>query len=237
MNLFKRLFSLFRPKLKVPSVEDQVLNMEAGVSSFTPPSEREALLAMSENKKLLLLIKKVAKRWNMDFAVLSAFAVIESSLNPKAKAPTSSASGLFQFIEKTWVSLCEMHGKKYGVYTGSLAKETLLDLRFDPELSTEMMGELVRENDVYLTKKLGRPPSVPELYMAHFLGPKQAFDLIQAEKNFPNKLGTEMFPKASKTNTWVFLQKGKALTCRELYKRIHQKLEKAEEDVDAIIGV
>ena len=50
----------------------------------------------------------------MDFSYLMAQASRESSFDPTAKASTSSASGLYQFVEQTWLGEFQQHGGDYG---------------------------------------------------------------------------------------------------------------------------
>ena len=46
-------------------------------------------------------LAQASRATGVDFAYLVAEASVETSLNPNAKAKTSSAAGLFQFIEST----------------------------------------------------------------------------------------------------------------------------------------
>src|SRR5690348_634166 len=70
-------------------------------------------------EQVLKSIKTASTRTGVNFAYLLQQASTESSFNPKAKAKTSSASGLYQFIESTWLSMVKKHGDKYGM--GDLA--------------------------------------------------------------------------------------------------------------------
>ena len=45
---------------------------------------------------------------------MMTLADVESSLSPEAKAPTSSAKGLFQFIDRTWLEIVQLHAADYG---------------------------------------------------------------------------------------------------------------------------
>jgi hypothetical protein len=54
------------------------------------------------------------RRRAWDFSFLMRTASRESGYNPAAKAPTSSAAGLFQFTEQTWLATLKAHGSKYG---------------------------------------------------------------------------------------------------------------------------
>jgi soluble lytic murein transglycosylase-like protein len=59
-------------------------------NNSAPPQVREAIAQASD-------------KTGVDFAFLLATAKRESSLNPKARAKTSSAKGLFQFLDQTWL--------------------------------------------------------------------------------------------------------------------------------------
>ena len=111
------------------------------------PSVRAITVARTCGK---LWPRQVAPR-GVDFAYLVAEASVESSLNPNAKAKTSSAAGLFQFIESTWEGMVERHGAKVGLgkEAAALAKGDLpaderrriMDLRFDPKIAARMGAE------------------------------------------------------------------------------------------------
>src|SRR3546814_4025047 len=60
-------------------------------------------------------IFRAAQATGVDFDYLLGQAKIESGLNPTAKARTSSATGLFQFIEQTWLGTVKEHGAKHGL--------------------------------------------------------------------------------------------------------------------------
>ena len=57
-------------------------------------------------------IQRASDETGVDFSYLVHQAKAESSFDPNAKARTSSATGLFQFIERTWLDLAEKHGHK-----------------------------------------------------------------------------------------------------------------------------
>ena len=50
-----------------------------------------------------------------DFAYLVRTAAVESSFDPTAKSATSTASGMYQFVEATWLEMVENHGAKIGL--------------------------------------------------------------------------------------------------------------------------
>lgn len=148
-----------------------------------------------------------------DFTALLATARRESALNPAARAGTSSAAGLFQFIESTWLDMVRRHGADHGLARQAAAlqagnvdpatRRQILDLRYDPELSARMAGELWRENAASLQARLGRAPSESELYAAHVMGPAGAARLIEAAASgAPN--AAALFPREAGANRGLF---------------------------------
>ncbi|NWG53771.1 MAG: transglycosylase SLT domain-containing protein [Hydrogenophilaceae bacterium] len=148
-----------------------------------------------------------------DFSALLATARRESALDPNARAGTSSAAGLFQFIESTWLDMVRRHGADHGLGRQAAAlqagdvdastRRAILDLRYDPELSARMAGELWRENAASLAARLGRAPSESELYAAHVMGPAGAARLIEAAANgAPN--AAALFPREASANHGLF---------------------------------
>jgi hypothetical protein len=163
-------------------------------------------------------IKRAAEATGVDFSLLVETARRESSFNPSARAPTSSATGLFQFIETTWLETVRRHGAKHGlgVYASQIefangrpqvsdpqVRQQILDLRYDPELSARMGAELARENGDALARRLGRAPSAGEVYAAHVLGAGGAARLIAAaEEGAPS--AAALFPREAGANRWLF---------------------------------
>ena len=131
-------------------------------------------------------IRKGASATGTDFDYLLRTAKRESALDPAAKAPTSSATGLFQFIEQTWLGVVKNDGPALGLsnaasaivargdgtYTvpDAAARQAILKLREEPETASAMAGALTRRNREALTAATGRAPSNGELYLAHVLG-------------------------------------------------------------------
>lgn len=160
----------------------------------------------------------------------------ESAMNPTAKAKTSSATGLFQFIESTWLETMKTSGAELGL--GDLADKISVDskgrysvadpkdraeilaLRNDPEVASMMAGALTRRNAGYLADAVGRDPSAGELYVAHFLGARGAASLIkQAEAN-PDARAADLFPRQAAANKSIFYDKGRARSVSEVYAQL-----------------
>lgn len=161
------------------------------------------------------IVQRAAQATGTDFSFLLAAASRESGLAPGARAGTSSAAGLFQFIESTWLRLVERYGEKHGLPGAAglgpggadklpeKARRALLDLRFDPQAAANLAGELTRENAAILEGKLGRAPQPGELYAAHVLGPAGAARLIKAAEAGADSAAA-LFPVAAQANRPLF---------------------------------
>lgn len=91
---------------------------------------------------------------------------VESGGKATAKNPLSTATGLGQFIESTWVRMMNTYRPDLA---RSLSRADLLALRFDPTISREMVKNLAREGEAYL-KARGHQITAGRLYLCHFLG-------------------------------------------------------------------
>ncbi len=174
-----------------------------------------------QRAEVMAALKTAARSTGAGFDYLVKTAQRESNFDPNAKAGTSSATGLFQFTDATWMSMLERYGAKHGVGVEGQSRSELLALRKDAKLSSVMAGELAGENARILEKKLGRPATSAELYTAHFMGPSDAGRLVQAAR--ANKAGdaADMFPSASLANRNVFRGKdGENLTVAQLYLKL-----------------
>lgn len=101
---------------------------------------------------------------------------VESGGNPNATNPRSSASGLGQFIDSTWLATIrqakpELAGK---------SDAELLALKTDPQLSREMTEAYANQNQAILSKA-GVPVTPGTTYLAHFAGPGGAVKVLQAD--------------------------------------------------------
>ncbi len=101
---------------------------------------------------------------------------VESGGNATAKNPLSSATGLGQFIESTWLRMMQDYRPDL---TANMSRDEVLNLRNDPTLSREMVQNLARENESFLRSK-GHAITAGRLYLAHFLGPGGASTVLSA---------------------------------------------------------
>jgi hypothetical protein len=197
---------------------------------FSTPQARET----APVNPVVSAIRDGAQKTGAGFDYLLKTAQRESALEPDARAKTSSATGLFQFIEQTWLSMVKQEGPKQGLsdYANAIsesengrltvadpaAREKILQLRTDPQVSAVMAGALTQKNRDQLAASLGRQPHAGELYMAHVLGARGASDLIRTAGSDPTRSAAKDFPEAAAANKGIFFDKtGRARTSQEVY--------------------
>jgi hypothetical protein len=179
-------------------------------------------------------IKQAASTTGTSFEYLLATAKMESNFNPTASASTSSARGLYQFIDQTWLGTVKEAGAQlgYGKYADAITKSSsgsysvsnpaaraaIMKLRDDPAASSSMAAVLTQSNSFKLTGKIGRRPTDGELYMAHFMGAGGAARLISNAEDNPNASGARLFPNAAAANRSIFFDRsGRARSVSEVY--------------------
>jgi len=177
-----------------------------------------ALTAMAQRAapQVLNAIKAASARTGVDFAYLLEKAAAESSFKPDAKARTSSATGLYQFIESTWLGMVKNHGHKYGLgqYADAIdnrnrvadpaQRKEILELRKNPEKAALLAAEFARENQNHLERHVGGKIGRTELYFAHFMGASGAAGFLNAMKDSPLTPAADLFPQAARANRNVF---------------------------------
>jgi len=189
-------------------------------------------------------IRQAARSTGMSFEYLLTTAQIESNLNPGAQASTSSAKGLYQFIEQTWLGTVKSAGAALGLgkYSDGIVQNTagqyevpdpaqrnaIMKLRSDPATSAMMAGAFSRANAAQLTNAIGRAPTEGELYIAHFLGPDGAGKLIGAAAAQPRANAAAMFPQAAAANPTIFYSRiGEPRSASDVYGKLTSRFEVA----------
>lgn len=125
-------------------------------------------------------ILSAAGATGVDPGLLASFAKKESGFNPNAKASTSSATGLMQFTDSTWLSTIRANGQKHGINVAGMTTDQILGLRNDPRISALMGAELIKSN-----QKITGDNTAGGAYLAHFLGASGASKILSANPNTP----------------------------------------------------
>lgn len=167
------------------------------------------------------------------FDYLLATSTRESDNQPAAAAQTSTAKGLFQFVDQTWLGLVKREGPSVGLgqlsekivsdgkggwTVADLAEKTrILALKTDPLVASVMAGRFTQDNARQLKEGLGRPATDGELYAAHVLGAAGAMKLMRLARSEPNATAATLFPRAAAANSELFYgSRGTPRTAAEL---------------------
>lgn len=166
--------------------------------------------------QIVSAIKQASARTGVNFAYLMEQAAAESSFNAKAEAKTSSAAGLYQFIESTWLGMVKKYGHKHGMgalagkisaegkVADTAARQEILALRKDPEKAALLAAEFAAENKRYLERHVGGEIGATELYFAHFMGAAGAAGFLNTLKENPLQTAADLFPREARANHNVF---------------------------------
>jgi hypothetical protein len=194
----------------------------------------EAANAANNRSDVIAAIRQASAQTGSDFSYMLGTAMRESSLKTNAKSNTSSATGLFQFVDQTWLGLVKQHGAQFGLgsYASQISqgadghfrvadsadRQAILALRNDPKTAALMEGEYCNTAKCQMEGALGHSVSNGDLYAAHFLGPEQATKLIQLNGSNPGASAAAEFPAAASANRSVFYHaNGSAKSVGEVY--------------------
>lgn len=167
------------------------------------------------------VIEDAAKAVGVDPKLMLTVAQVESGLNPNASAGTSSAKGLFQFINSTWNETVSKYGKRHGIVNGTSP--------LDPKANALMAAEYIK-NNLNSLKGLVNDPGALEAYLAHFLGINGARAVLKADNATP---ASDVLPDAAKSNYNIFYSNGRPRTVGQVEETIGKKLETAAK----VVGV
>lgn len=161
-------------------------------------------------------INEAAKMAGVDATLMQSFAAVESGMNPNAKASKGSASGLFQFTDKTWRGMLSKYGSKYGIDPNTSPT--------DAKANSLMAAEYMKENIKSISKN--RPnPSAADVYAAHFLGASGANKMFSAD---PSTSAVDLLPEAANNNRSIFYKPdGSPRTVAELQSHLSNKIQTA----------
>ena len=193
-------------------------------------------------------IARASARTGVDFNYLLGQAQVESGLRSNARAATSSASGLYQFVEQSWLGVVKAHGGEHGmawaadsIRQGSngryhvadgATRQAILNLRNDPQAASLMAAEHAADNKASLEGSLSREATGTDLYMAHFLGLGGARQFLSAMDASPDRSGAAMFPAAARANRGIFFgEGGQPRSLSQIYDRFAAKLDRGAQAV------
>lgn len=219
---------------------DVILDMVAprAKPAATDPDEILQFGPMRIRRHLVETILKAAQVTDADPVLLMAIADKESSFSTGVQARTSSATGLFQFIEKTWLKVVKDFGAKHGlrkeakaiawvddelVVADGAEKARILELRREPYISALLAAEMLKRDRERIARRIGRDLTHGETYLAHFLGPDDAERFMEKVVEEPGTAAAKLLPKPARANKPIFFarsgRKQKSLSVAEVHRK------------------
>ena len=190
--------------------------------------------------RLRAAIGAAASRTGADFDYLLAQAKSESGLDPTAHAANSSAAGLYQILDQTWLGMLRRHGAEHGLGWAAEAiadrpggglsvpdaslRQAVMGLREQPEASALMAGAYAADNARGLEQALGRATTPTDLYMAHFLGLAGATRFLQLAAATPDAPAASAFPQEASANASIFFDAGRPRSFAEVQGEMGRRL-------------
>jgi len=191
-------------------------------------------------------IRDAAQATGTSFNYLLATAKIESNFDPGMTMQSSSATGLFEFIDQTWLGTLKQAGATYGYgsYANAIQQDAsgrwvvpdpkmrkeIMQLRTDPTANAVMAGVFTQQNAAILGKRIGRTPSEGELYIAHFFGAGGAGKLIGLVGSNPQASAADVFPQAARANRSIFYDRqGNARSVAGVYAELVRRYQVASQ--------
>ncbi|MBP0445414.1 transglycosylase SLT domain-containing protein [Roseomonas sp. SSH11] len=183
-----------------------------------------------------MALERAERASGLNADVLRRIADRESRLNPLARNPASSATGLMQFTRDTWLEAVRDFGSRHGLagYAAVLVTDRdgnisvrdgrvlrrILRLRENPALSAILAAERLKQARPVLETSIGRPARAADLYLVHLLGPTGARRFLAALNESPRRSSVAVVGEASKRNPGVFERGGRALPLGKVYAEV-----------------
>ncbi|QEL21299.1 hypothetical protein FQV39_00975 [Bosea sp. F3-2] len=194
-------------------------------------------------RHLVDTIVRASKIVGADPTLLMAVADKESSFSTAVKAQTSSATGLYQFIEQTWLGVIYEFGAKHGLVSEAkligrsgrqftisdgAQRQRILDMRREPYISALLAAEMLKRDTLRLERAMGRHLTGGEIYLIHFLGPDAAQTFIETMEETPGVKAAELLPKPAQANRPIFYADAggetKTLSVSEVHKKFNDMI-------------
>lgn len=194
-------------------------------------------------RHLVDTIVRASRIAGADPTLLMAVADKESSFSTAVKAQTSSATGLYQFIEQTWLGVISEFGAKHGLVSEAkligrsgrqffvsdgAQRQRILDMRREPYISALLAAEMLKRDTLRLERAMGRHLTGGEIYLIHFLGPDAAQTFIETMEETPGVKAAELLPKPAQANRPIFYADAggetKTLSVSEVHKKFNDMI-------------
>lgn len=216
---------------------------QAPITSGGDPEQLLTFGPIRIRRHLVETIVRAGKVVGADPTLLMAVADKESSFSTSVQAKTSSATGLYQFIEQTWLGVVSEFGARHGLaaeakligrngrqffVADAAERQRILDLRREPYLSALLAGEMLKRDTLRLEKAMGRHLTGGEIYLIHFLGPDAAQTFIETMEETPDAKAAELLPRPAQANRPIFYADAggetKTLSVSEVHRKFNEMI-------------
>ncbi len=220
-----------------PQSQNEAPNEKTFLSQFNPISDANASepTVGTSKKNNEFQIADASKQTGMPKEYFDALEKAEtgSIKNPnKARNPNSTAYGLSQFTEKTWNGLSEEYDLPPVTNENRYTKD---DPRSNPKYSRLAAGYYGSDNAdnlrPWIKSKFNRDATIGDVYGAHLMGLSGVKQFLAAD---PESIAADIVPAAAKNNKSLFYAdkgKGKALSVRQVYRNIEDRLMPESKDI------
>lgn len=222
----------FDPESRRMVAEAQLaaLDAERRVALAAPAPVRRLSIS---NQGIRDLVTRIGADTGMDPSYLVRLAIRESALDPLARSNSSSAGGLFQFTEGTWLCAVRDFGGMASVpaitirtdasgrclIDNAVEKNLILDLRFDPVVSTRISAAVSLRNYRQFSAVFGQTPTWVDLYALHFFGVDTGLAFLRLNQTTPYVAASAISPAAARANPSIFYDsRNRPRTVAELYR-------------------
>lgn len=220
-------------RTSISGVQDDLLQAEYQADEQGRPMMTDRPQTRSERtpaapEEIHNFINSAAQRLGVNPEYLTNLAYAESSFDPNAQASSSSAGGLFQFIDSTWIATVRKHGEIAGIDASNMTRNQLLSLKFDPRINSLMGAAYAADNQRELEGLLDREIRPADLYAMHFLGRTGGKNFIANYEAEPNAIAANLVgSRVANANESIFYRGGdrsKPRTMAEVYSLLGFKV-------------
>ena len=187
----------------------------------------------------------------IDPHLLLGIAATESGFNAHARNRHSSAQGLLQFTNATWLTVVRDFGARHGLGQYAAAIDTdrdgrltvrkarlrraILALRDDPVLETVMTAERLEQERRGLEAGLGHRAEAADLYFLHLLGPSGASHFLKVMATHPDASSIATVGGVAAPNAGLFIRNGRPLSVAAAYSSLQHVLNQQALRYDGVL--
>lgn len=236
----------------------------AGKDKKLADSLRAYMNAHDHDPAMIDAIYYASQETGASFELLIIKAMLESDLGEHTIAPNSSARGIFQYIDSTWLALIKQHGEHIGykpyadalemdivknqfnvTEDSSFSRNDILKLRYNSRITALIKSyQILDEQKTLHNYKNNQTVHITDHYIVHMMGlplAKMFYKLQQSESAIiPASLTNRMFEKAIASNKNFFYDDdGNGLNAMQIYSKFEQRSKnqiKALHEIDNLYG-